>query len=271
MARAIQSGSFLTDTLLSRALHYQNAFRNLPDTVALALDAVAHRKACAKGAVLFLEEGPPRGVFILCSGRVRLSITGDKGRSRILRIADKPGEFFGLSAAILGEPYPFMAQTVDEAQVSFIERNDFLRLIREHPELAVRVVTQLSHVFSTACQQMHLLLRPAAEKLAALLLEWSDKNNTKGKQRLLTHEAISQMIGTSRETVTRLLSEWNSNGWIRGTPSKLMIRNRTALEQLTGPAMRQRGRGVKGHGAFAPLTHKQKKTPTRYSGIGVSA
>ena len=80
---------------------------------------------------------------------------------------------------------------------------------------------------------MRLLLRPAVEKLAALLLEWPDKDSAKGKC-LLTHEAVSQMIGTSRETGTRLLSEWNSNGWIRGTPSKLMIRNRTALEQLTG-------------------------------------
>ena len=72
--------------------------------------------------------------------------------------------------------------------------------------------------------------------LAALLLERSDKNNTKTKQRLLTHEAISQMIGTCRETVTRLLSEWNSNGWItiRGKRSKLIIRNKAALEQLTG-------------------------------------
>ena len=148
MARAIQSGSFLTDTSLGRALHHQNALHNLSETAALALDAVAHTKAYAKGDVLFFEEQPPRGVFILCSGRVRLSITGYNGRSRVLRIADEPGEFLGVSAAISGEPYPFMTQTVDAAQVSFIERNDFLRLIGEHPELAMRVVTQLSHVFS---------------------------------------------------------------------------------------------------------------------------
>jgi len=235
MARAIQSGLFLTDTSLSRALHHQNAFRNLPEAVALALDAVAHTRAYAKGAVLFLEERKPDGVFILCSGRVRLSITSNNGSSRVLRVADEPGEFLGVSAAISGEPYPFMAQTVDAAQLSLIERNNFLRLIHEHPELAACVVTQLSHVYSTACRQMRLLRRPAAEKLAALLLERSNKNNTT-KHRLLTHEAISQMIGTSRETVTRLLSEWNSNGWIRirGKRSKLIIRNKAALEQLTG-------------------------------------
>ena len=57
MARAIQSGLFLSDTSLRRALHHQNACRNLPETVALALDAVAHTRAYAKGAVLFFEEG----------------------------------------------------------------------------------------------------------------------------------------------------------------------------------------------------------------------
>ena len=234
MARAIQSGLFRTDASLRRALHHQNAFRNLPEATALALAAVAHTKAYAKGDVLFFEEGPPRGVFVLCSGGVRLSITGNNGRSRVMRVANEPGEFLGVSAAISGEPYPCVAQTVDAAQVSFIARNDFLRLIREHPELAMRVVTQLSHVFGTACQQMRWLLRPAGEKLAALLLEWSDNNNAKGKQCLLTHEDISQMIGTSRETVTRLLMEWNSNGWIRRTRSKLIIRNKAALELLTG-------------------------------------
>jgi CRP/FNR family cyclic AMP-dependent transcriptional regulator len=240
MAGAIQSGSFPTVTRSGRVLDHQNAFRNLPETVALTLDAVVHTRAYSKGAVLFLEERPPRGVFILCSGRVRLSITGNNGRSRVLRIADEPGEFLGASAAISGEPYPFMAQTVDAAQLSFIERNDFLSLIRERPELAVRVVTQLSRTLGTACQQMRLLLRPAAEKLAACLLEWSDKNNTEGKQRRLTHEALSQVIGTSRETVSRLLIEWNSNGWIRGTRSKLTIRNRAALAQLTGSAISYR-------------------------------
>ena len=161
-------------------------------------------------------------------------MTGNNGRSRVLRVADEPGEFLGVSAAISGEPYPFMAQTVDAVQLSFIERNDFLRLIHVHPELAACVVTQLSHVYSTACHQMRLLRRPAAEKLAALLLERSDRNNTKTKQRLFTHEAMGQIIGTSRETVTRLLSEWNSNGWIRRRRSKLIIRNKAALEQLTG-------------------------------------
>ena len=233
MAPAIQSGSFPTDTRLSRALDHQNAFRNLPETAAVALNAVVHTRTDAKGAVLFLEERPPRGVFVLCSGRVRLSITGGNGRSRVLRIADEPGEFLGVSAAISGDPYLFTAQTVDAAQASFIERSDFLRLIRQHPELAMRVVRQLSDVFSTACQQMHLLLRPAAEKLAGCLLEWSDKNDSKRKQGLPTHEAIGQMIGASRETVTRLLMDWNRNGWIRGTRSKLTIRNRAALEQLT--------------------------------------
>lgn len=172
MVPTIQSGSFPTVTRLGRALDQQNSFRNLPDRVALAVKAAAHTRTYAKGAVLFLEERKPHGVFILCSGRVRLSITGNNGGSHVLRMADELGEFLGVSAAISGEPYPFRSQTIDAAQVSFIERSDLLRRVREHPELAKRVVAQLSYVFSTACQQMHLLLRPAAEKLATLLLEW---------------------------------------------------------------------------------------------------
>jgi CRP/FNR family transcriptional regulator len=169
---------------------------------------------------------------------VRLSITGSNGWSRVLRIADEPGEFLGASAVISDDPYPVMAQTVDATQVSFIERDDFLRLIREHPELAVRVVTQLSHAFNTTYQQMRLLLRPVQERLAALLLEWSDTDSANGKP-LLTYETISQVIGSSRETTRRLLREWKRNGWISGTPSKLVITNRAELEQLVGFTKRQ--------------------------------
>ena len=210
--------------------------RSLPDTVAGAVDAVAQKRAYAAGEVLFLEECPPRRVFILCSGRVRLSVTARNGNSCVLKIADQPGEFLGVSAVISGEPYPFMAKAVDTAQISFIERRDFLRLIHAHPELAVSVVTQLSDAFSTAYWQMRLLLREPVVKLAALLLESAGRSNTEGKEPPLTHEAISQTIGISRENVSRVLADWRRNGWITTQP-KLMIINRAALEQLADRAM----------------------------------
>jgi CRP/FNR family transcriptional regulator len=198
-----------------------------------SFEAIKYATAYPKGAVLFVEGQAPRGIFVLCKGRVKLSICSTDGKTLILKIAES-GEVLGLSATISGKPYELTAETVDPCQINFVKREDFLRFLREHSEACLRVAEQLSEKYNTACREIRSLglSHSAAEKLA-----WSVRNGEANKQEprvklALTHEEIAQMIGTSRETVTRLFAELKKRQIVQAKGSTLVIRNKAALKAL---------------------------------------
>src|SRR5689334_9145207 len=194
--------------------------------------------AYRKGGGLFVEGQSPRGIFVLCKARVKMSICSTDGKTLILKIAD-PGEVLGLSATVSGKPYELTAETIDPCQVNFVKREDFLRFLKEHGDACFKVAEQLSDKYNTACHEVRSLglSHSAGEKLAKLLLEWTSKNGeaTKQEPRLklaLTHEEIAQMIGTSRETVTRLFADLRKRQIVHAKGSTLHIRNKAALKAL---------------------------------------
>src|SRR5579864_1770855 len=203
-----------------------------------AFEQIKYATAYPKGAVLFVEGQAPRGIFVLCKGRVKLSICSTDGKTLILKIAEA-GEVLGLSASVSGKAYELTAETVDPCQVNFVKREDFLRFLREHSEVCLRVAEQLSDKYNSACREIRALglSHSASEKLAKLLLEWSSRNGeaVKSEPRLklaLTHEEIAQMIGTSRETVTRLFADLKKRQIVQTKGSTLLIRNKAALKAM---------------------------------------
>ena len=204
-----------------------------------SFSAASHLSTYPGGAVLFVEGQMPRGAFVLCSGKVKLSTTSREGKVLILKMAT-PGEALGLSAVISGTCYELTAETAGPCQVNFIERDALTKLLDKHGELGLHSAQALSNEFQSAYRDIHdlVLARSSAGKLAKLLLSWTtgrDKENGACEIRIrssLTHEEMAQMIGSSREAVTRLLSELKKKELIRLEGSTLVIRNRTALEAL---------------------------------------
>lgn len=191
------------------------------------------------GAVLYIEKQDPRGVFVLCAGEVKLSISSSAGKTLILRIA-KPGEILGLMAVLANTPYEVTAETLHPTQVAFIRRNDFLQLLAKHPEMHQGVAKQLTSLYSGACEQLRTvgLSASAPERVARLLLDWSsDGKQTKSGMQFkvpLTHEEIAEFVGTTRETVTRTLSQFKTKQLVVLQGSTLTISNRAALECIGG-------------------------------------
>lgn len=200
-------------------------------------DAVRSTSAYPEGAVLFLEKQDPRGVFVLCEGEVKLTISSGEGKTLILRIA-KPGEILGLMAVLSGKTYEVTAETIRPSQVVYVRRDDFLRFVAQHPEVAQGIVRQLSSNYHGACEQLRTvgLSTTAHQKLARLLLEWSaEAEETKLETQItihLTHEEIAQFIGSTRETVTRTLSDFKSRQLVTTRGSSLSIPSRAALESF---------------------------------------
>lgn len=214
-------------------------FCGLSSEVLKSFSLASHLSTYPGGAILFVEGQTPRGIVVLCSGRVKLSTTSRDGKVLILKMAE-PGEALGLSAVISGTPYELTAETAGPCQVNFIDRESLMTLLDKHGELGLHSAQALSREFQSAYRDIHelVLARSSAGKLARLLLSWSagrDRDSAGREIRIrssMTHEEIAQMIGSSRETVTRLLSELKKKELIRLEGSTLVIRNRTALEAL---------------------------------------
>jgi CRP/FNR family transcriptional regulator len=108
-----------------------------------AFDGIKSTQICAKGTVLFREGQSARGVFLLCEGRVRLSICSESGHRMTVRVAG-PGEVLGLSAALAGGCYELTAEALDGVQVAAIRRKDLLHFLHEHRDVCLQVVNLLS-------------------------------------------------------------------------------------------------------------------------------
>jgi CRP/FNR family cyclic AMP-dependent transcriptional regulator len=213
------------------------SFPTLPPKVRQAVDAVKFTTTYPNGAVLFVEGQGVRGIFIVESGRVKLSVCARDGKTLILRMAEQ-GEFIGLGSAVSERACETTAEAQGPCELTFIRQNDLLRLMRLHNEFAFMMAEHLSNEYASTCREIRSLILSdsATERLARLLLGWLEKNSDSrqpGRMKLaMTHEEIAQMIGTSRETVTRLLANFKKKQFIQQNGATLMIRNRTALEAL---------------------------------------
>jgi CRP/FNR family transcriptional regulator len=216
----------------------ERIFCNMTPATVAALDMIKFTGVYPKGSLLFVEGEQPRGVFLVCSGRVKLTTSSTEGRILIVKIAE-PGEVLGASATILGKPYEVSAETIEPSQLNFIKRDDFLNFLVTRPEACMHAAQQLSDKYHAAQREIRSLglSQTTGEKLAKLLLDWCKSGGevtSKGVRIkvLLTHEEIAQMIGTTRETVTRLLSDFKRRKIIEVKGSTVIVLDKSGLEDM---------------------------------------
>jgi len=216
----------------------QRQFCNMSQSTIASMESIKFTGIYPKGSLLFVEGEQPRGVFILCSGRAKLTTSSSEGKLLIVKIAE-PGEVLGASATILGKPYEVSAETLEPSQLNFIKREDFLRLITVNAEACMHTAQQLSEKYHSAQREIRSLglSQTTGEKLAKLILDWCENDGDETPKGirlkvLLTHEEIAQMIGTTRETVTRLLSDLKRRKIIDVKGSTLLVAERDELAKM---------------------------------------
>ena len=205
-------------------------------TSSSSLDRLTREHRYPSEAILFMEEQPSPGVMVIVSGRVRLSTASADGRSIVVRIAG-PGEVLGLSATVVGRPCELTAETLEPSHIKVITREGFRQWLRAHPELAFQIAQELAEEYNNTCQQLRtmLLSHTAAQRLARTLLQFvrNAVPNKDGRVPFtVTHQQMAEMIGSSRETVTRLISSFRQKGLIELENSTLLVRDRDALREL---------------------------------------
>ena len=202
------------------------------------IDRVSRSRIYPRGAVVFREGHVASGVYLLSSGRAKVSICSADGWKLILRLA-KGGDILGLYAGLTGRPYEATAEMLEGGRVDFISRTDLLNLLSNRNGSNLDLLEVVSRQFSELVEHTRIiaLSESALEKLARLIIRWSNdfgERTADGVQLriLLTQEEIAQIIGASRETVTRLFSALKRDGIIHVKRDLMWIRDWVTLASL---------------------------------------
>jgi len=160
-------GLQISENCLFCKLRHSGFFCDLPKGALEDLEKVKYASAFPQGAVLFVEGQAPRGIYIICSGRVKLTTTSRDGKTLILRIA-QAGEVLGLHGTVSGKPYELTAETLQPCQLDFIKRDDFLKFLQHHADACLNAVQHLSENCQTAYEMIRSLglSHSVSEKLA---------------------------------------------------------------------------------------------------------
>lgn len=230
-------GLYILDNCLTCPVREEHLFCNLSPAALQKLNEIKSTAVYPKSAVLFIEGQQPRGVFVLCAGKAKLSTSSSEGKTLITKISQS-GDVLGLNAAISNHPYEVTAEMIEPGQANFIPRDALLQFLKQHGEVALRVAEQLSQNYYTAYEEIRTLglSTSPAEKFAKLLLSWcpekTQSNSVAQVKLTLTHEEIAEMIGTTRETVSRLFSDFKKKQLLQVKGSTLVVRNKSALEKM---------------------------------------
>ena len=193
----------ISDICLSCAMRKGQYFCDLSDRALHYLNAVKSTAVYPKRAQLFIEGEAAYGVFLLCTGRVKLSTCSHEGKTIITKIS-QPGDVLGLNAVVSNRPYEVTAEMMDRGRASFIPRDSLLQFMREHGEVAQAVAEQLCSNYYAAHEVIQTLGLAVSERVSKFL----PSHNSGSSRITLTQEEIAESIGTTRNTVTRLFSEF---------------------------------------------------------------
>ncbi|HZQ71027.1 MAG TPA: Crp/Fnr family transcriptional regulator [Terriglobales bacterium] len=227
----------IVDNCVNCKLRSSNFFCSLAPEAMKALNQIKHVTSYPEGAMVFLEGQSARGVYLLCQGRVKLMTANSEGKTLILKIAE-PGEILGLQSVVGAKAHELTGETLQPCQLAFIASEDLLNFLKEYGEACLHAAQHLSR----DCQSAYDLIRSiglshsVSERLARLVLQLSGSapaNREESRVKVaLTHEEIAQLIGASRETVTRTLSEFKKHKLMEFKGATMLIRDRNALEKI---------------------------------------
>lgn len=221
----------------------RQGFCRLPDSLLPLFENLRTTAVYEKGSVAFDEAEPCHGVFIVCDGKMKLVTTSAEGKVLLLRFA-LPGEVLGLVETVLGgTPFHAAAIAAERSVLAVIPGSSFLRFVRTHPEACLKMVVELSQQYKAAQREARFLAfgENSTARLARLFLDWSSERGMPSEGGVvitshLTHTELAQTIGSTRETVTRILGDLHHRGIVERRSGAIVIRDPEMLGHLAQAA-----------------------------------
>jgi CRP-like cAMP-binding protein len=193
---------------------------------------MTRERSYPKGSVILFEDDPGDSLFLVKNGRVKVVLIGEDGREVILGILTV-GDHFGELSLIDGHPRSAHVIAMDDAQLIVLRREDFRRRVVESPQVAWALLVEISRRLRRADEQIgSLVLLDVDGRIARLLLDAAAESGGPTIEKRLTHQTIAQMIGASRETVSRAMRQFQDTGLISVQRRQISIANRAGLERL---------------------------------------
>ena len=188
-------------------------------------------KTYPRGSVILFEHDPGDSLFVVRSGRVKVVLIGEDGREVILGVLGV-GEHFGELSLIDDRPRSAHVIAMEDSDLLVLRREDFRARVESSPSVAWSLLTELSRRLRRADDKIGgLVLLDVPGRIARLLLELADESASATIGRSLTHQTIAQMIGASRETVSRAMKDFQDAGLIGVERRRITVRDRAALER----------------------------------------
>jgi CRP/FNR family cyclic AMP-dependent transcriptional regulator len=192
---------------------------------------VTREKSYPKGSVILFEDDPGDSLFVVRDGRVKVVLIGEDGREVILGVLGV-GEYFGELSLIDDRPRSAHVIAMEDSNLLVLRREDFRNRVESSPRVAWSLLTELSRRLRRADDKIGgLVLLDVPGRIARLLLDLAEETGANAIEKTLTHQTIAQMIGASRETVSRAMKDFQDAGWITVERRRIAIADRAALEQ----------------------------------------
>jgi CRP-like cAMP-binding protein len=206
-------------------------FNGLQRDELLKFAELTRERTYPKGSVILFQGDPGDSLYVLRQGRAKVVLIGEDGREVILGVLE-PGAHFGELALIDDQPRSAHVIAMEDAQLLILRREDFRRRVEANPSVAWALLTELSRRLRRADQKIGgLVLLDVPGRISRLLLDLSAESDSGTIDKPLTHQTIAQMIGASRETVSRAMKEFQEEGLIRVERRRIAVANRDALEK----------------------------------------
>jgi CRP-like cAMP-binding protein len=192
---------------------------------------VTREKAYPRGSVILFENDPGDALFIVREGRVKVVLIGEDGREVILGVLGV-GDHFGELSLIDNQPRSAHVIAMEDSNLLVLHRDDFRRRVETSPVVALALLTELSRRLRRADEKIGgLVLLDVPGRIARLLLDLSEQAGGPTIEKPLTHQTIAQIIGASRETVSRAMKEFQDAGWITVQRRRITVADVAALKQ----------------------------------------
>ena len=171
-----------------------------------------------KNATIFEEGVGGDYMYVIQEGQVKVTKMSEDGREKILEILG-PGDFFGEMALLDREPRSASVKTTLHCVLLALSRKDFVALLRRNPDIAMELIRVLSRRLREADEQIRGLLFERVEGRTRRVLRRLASDPVPGQPGLratptLTHQQLADLVGTSRETITRVLKDLRDEGWL---------------------------------------------------------
>lgn len=209
-------------------------FESLPETELAHFAELTREKTYPKGSVILFENDRGDSLYLVASGQVKVVLIGEDGREVILSVLGS-GTFFGEMALIDDAPRSAHVIAMEDSTLLVLRREDFQSRLRSSPEVAISLLRELSRRLRRADEKIgSLVLLDVNGRVADLLLRAASEEDGEMIRRKMTHHTIAQMIGSSRETVSRTMRDFVERGLIQVTRKDITIKDRQALLSAAG-------------------------------------